>query len=157
MLNFRKWIRTVKPNGVLVVCTKYSYYKPCHINILLLLAKEIPKIDLLIRFSRLYPGVPDALRFASSRLYIVTTKQVWYISFSSFLYLFFDKGDTTFGIRAIPMPHISVWIDLPICQDINLQVSFLENAKKIFMCHLPLSLSYFRADLQMLYCKSLQE
>lgn len=112
LLNFRKWIRTVKPNGVLVVCTKFSYYKPCHINFLLLLAKEIPKIDLLMRFSRFYPGVPDALKFASSRFYIVTTKQVWYISFSSFLSLFFDKGDTTFGIRAIPMPHISV-LDWP--------------------------------------------
>lgn len=112
LLNFRKWIRTVKPNGILVVCTKFSYYKPRHINFLLLLAKEIPRIDLLMRLSRFYPGVPDALKFASSRLYIVTTKQVWYISFSSFLSLFFDKGDTTFGIRAIPMPHISV-LDWP--------------------------------------------
>ena len=34
------------------------------------------------------------------------------VYFFFFLYLFFDMGDTTFGIRAIPMPHISV-LDWP--------------------------------------------
>lgn len=32
---------------------------------------------------RLYPGVSDALKFASSRVYIVTTKQVWPSLFAS--------------------------------------------------------------------------
>lgn len=134
LLNFRKWIRTVKPNGILVVCTKFSYYKPRHINFLLLLAKEIPKIDLLMLFSRFYPGVPDALKFASSRLYIVTTKQVWYISLSFFLPLFFDKGDTTFGIRAIPMPHVSV-LDWPSYLSRHKLASFiLRKCKCFFSC-----------------------
>jgi hypothetical protein len=41
------------------------------------LLHKIHIIDHQMHLSRFYPGVADALKFASSRLYIVTTKQVW--------------------------------------------------------------------------------
>lgn len=89
-------------------------------------------IDHQMHLSRFYPGVPDALKFASSRLYIVTTKQVWppllavkeaLLALEQFQCLIY-------------LPQIAP----PICQYIiNAQFAnfILRNYICFFLCHLP--------------------
>ena len=107
-------------------------------------------VDQVIFSRRFYPGVPDALKFASSNIYIVTTKQVRPLINS---------------YRALESTLERLWrskIIKNFCQLCCMFLHALEkfSSNRIVFSHLsvtfPLTFSYFRADLRMLYCGNLQ-
>ncbi|MCO5554094.1 hypothetical protein L7F22_007620 [Adiantum nelumboides] len=53
--------------------------------------------------NRLYPGVPDALKFARSKIYIVTTKQV--MDFFTLMDVYKEEGRSSQDRHPIPIAH----------------------------------------------------